>query len=46
MDFYIVIVGLFAVFLAVLAILPQTGRRLMGRDPVKPRSFQISPGFQ
>lgn len=29
-GFYVIIVGLFAVFLAVLAILPQTGRRLMG----------------
>ncbi|WP_282064654.1 BCCT family transporter [Aliiroseovarius marinus] len=30
-SFYIVIVGLFAFFLAVIAILPQTGRRVMGR---------------
>jgi choline-glycine betaine transporter len=31
-GFYIVIVGFFAVFLAVLAILPQTGKRRMGAD--------------
>ncbi|MDA5095544.1 BCCT family transporter [Aliiroseovarius sp. KMU-50] len=30
-SFYIVIVGLFAFFLAVVAILPQTGKRVMGR---------------
>ena len=30
-SFYIVIVGLFAFFLAVVAILPQTGKRIMGR---------------
>jgi len=29
--FYIVIVGFFAVFLFVLAALPQTGKRIMGR---------------
>mgnify|MGYP000229148446 FL=1 len=29
--FYIIIVGLFAFFLAVVAILPQTGKRKMGR---------------
>ena len=29
--FYIVIVGLFAFFLLVVAILPQTGKRVMGR---------------
>lgn len=30
-SFYIVIVGFFAVFLFVIAILPQTGKRVMGR---------------
>ncbi len=30
-SFYIIIVGLFAFFLAVVAILPQTGKRVMGR---------------
>lgn len=31
-GFYIVIVGFFAIFLAVLAILPQTGKRRMGAE--------------
>ena len=30
-SFYIVIVGLFAFFLLILAVLPQTGKRIMGR---------------
>ena len=30
-SFYIIIVGLFAFFLFVLAVLPQTGKRVMGR---------------
>jgi choline-glycine betaine transporter len=30
-TFYIIIVGIFAFFLVVLAILPQTGKRIMGR---------------
>ena len=29
--FYIVIVGLFAFFLLVVAVLPQTGKRILGR---------------
>ncbi len=41
-SFYIVIVGLFAVFLAVLAILPQTGRRLMGREGEAPEFSNFS----
>ncbi|KPA20755.1 Glycine betaine transporter OpuD [Shimia sp. SK013] len=30
-TFYIIIVGIFAFFLVVLAVLPQTGKRIMGR---------------
>ena len=30
-SFYIIIVGLFAFFLFILAVLPQTGKRIMGR---------------
>ncbi|MEP3277299.1 MAG: BCCT family transporter [Stappiaceae bacterium] len=41
-GFYIVIVGFFAIFLAVLAILPQTGRRLMGRQGEKPEFSNFS----
>ncbi len=41
-GFYIVIVGFFAVFLAVLAILPQTGRRLMGRPGEAPEFSNFS----
>ncbi|TQV78560.1 BCCT family transporter [Denitrobaculum tricleocarpae] len=41
-GFYIVIVGFFAVFLAVLAILPQTGRRLMGREGEAPEFSNFS----
>ncbi len=41
-GFYIVIVGLFAVFLAILAILPQTGRRLMGTPGEKPEFSNFS----
>ena len=41
-GFYIVIVGFFAVFLAVLAILPQTGKRLMGREGQKPEFSNFS----
>ncbi|MCR9138659.1 MAG: BCCT family transporter [Alphaproteobacteria bacterium] len=41
-GFYVVIVGLFAVFLAVLAILPQTGRRLMGTPGEKPEFSNFS----
>lgn len=31
-QFYIIIVGLFAFFLFVIAIIPSTGRRVMGRE--------------
>lgn len=41
-GFYIVIVGCFAVFLAVLAILPQTGKRLMGTPGEKPEFSNFS----
>lgn len=41
-GFYIVIVGFFAVFLAVIAILPQTGRRLMGTPGEKPEFSNFS----
>jgi len=41
-GFYIVIVGCFAFFLAVLAILPQTGRRLMGPAGEKPEFSNFS----
>ena len=41
-GFYIVIVGAFAVFLAILAILPATGRRLMGRQGEKPEFSTFS----
>ena len=41
-GFYIVIVGFFAVFLAVLAIVPQTGRRLMGTPGEKPEFSNFS----
>jgi choline-glycine betaine transporter len=41
-SFYIVIVGLFAFFLLVLAILPQTGKRLMGTPGEKPKFSNFS----
>ncbi len=41
-GFYIVIVGLFAFFLLVLAILPQTGKRLMGTVGEKPEFSNFS----
>lgn len=41
-GFYIVIVGFFAVFLAIIAIIPQTGRRLMGRAGEKPEFSNFS----
>ena len=41
-GFYIIIVGFFAVFLAVLAILPQTGRRLMGTPGEAPEFSNFS----
>ena len=41
-GFYIIIVGLFAAFLLVLAVLPQTGRRLMGPEGEKPEFSNFS----
>ena len=40
--FYIIIVGLFAFFLAVIAILPQTGKRRMGREGEAPEFSNFS----
>ena len=40
--FYIVIVGFFAFFLLVVAVLPQTGRRIMGRPGEAPEFFNFS----
>jgi len=41
-SFYIVIVGLFAFFLAVVAIIPQTGSRRMGREGEPPEFSNFS----
>jgi choline-glycine betaine transporter len=41
-SFYVIIVGFFAFFLAVLAVLPQTGRRLMGREGEAPEFSNFS----
>jgi choline-glycine betaine transporter len=40
--FYIVIVGLFAFFLLIVAVLPQTGKRIMGRAGEKPEFSNFS----
>ena len=40
--FYIVIVGVFAFFLLVVAVLPQTGKRVMGREGEKPEFSNFS----
>jgi len=40
--FYIVIVGFFAFFLLVVAIVPQTGKRIMGRPGEKPEFSNFS----
>ncbi len=40
--FYILIVGFFAFFLAVIAIIPQTGRRVMGKPGEKPEFSTFS----
>ena len=40
--FYIIIVGLFSVFLCVVAVLPQTGKRLMGKEGEKPEFSNFS----
>ena len=41
-SFYIVIVGLFLVFLAVVAAIPSTGRRVMGTPGEKPEFSNFS----
>ena len=41
-SFYVVIVGLFSFFLLILAILPQTGKRLMGRAGERPEFSNFS----
>jgi len=41
-QFYIIIVGLFAFFLLVVAIIPQTGRRIMGTPGEKPEFSNFS----
>jgi choline-glycine betaine transporter len=41
-SFYIIIVGLFAFFLAIIAILPQTGKRRMGREGEPPEFSNFS----
>ena len=41
-GFYIVIVGFFAFFLLALAVIPQTGRRLMGKEGEKPEFSNFS----
>ena len=40
--FYIIIVGLFAFFLLVVAVLPQTGKRIMGTPGEKPEFSNFS----
>ena len=41
-QFYIIIVGLFAFFLLVVAVLPSTGRRIMGVEGEKPEFSNFS----
>lgn len=41
-SFYVIIVGLFAFFLFVVAIIPSTGRRVMGREGEKPEFSNFS----
>ncbi|MQQ10469.1 BCCT family transporter [Epibacterium sp. SM1979] len=41
-SFYIIIVGLFSFFLLVVALLPQTGRKIMGREGEKPEFSNFS----
>ena len=41
-SFYIIIVGLFAFFLLILAALPQTGKRLMGKQGEAPEFSNFS----
>ena len=41
-SFYIVIVGLFSFFLLIVALIPQTGRRIMGREGEAPEFSNFS----
>ena len=41
-TFYIIIVGIFFFFLAIIAIIPSTGRRVMGQPGVKPEFSNFS----
>ncbi|MDO6797470.1 BCCT family transporter [Shimia thalassica] len=41
-TFYIIIVGLFAIFLLVVAVLPQTGKRIMGQPGEAPEFSNFS----
>jgi len=41
-QFYIIIVGLFAFFLLVVAVVPSTGRRIMGKPGEKPEFSNFS----
>ncbi len=41
-QFYIIIVGLFAFFLFIIALLPKTGRRIMGAEGQKPEFSNFS----
>lgn len=41
-QFYIIIVGLFAFFLFIIALLPKTGRRVMGTEGQKPEFSNFS----
>ncbi len=41
-SFYIIIVGMFSIFLLVIAIIPQTGKRIMGNVGEKPEFSNFS----
>ncbi|MEE9315077.1 MAG: BCCT family transporter [Rhizobiaceae bacterium] len=41
-SFYIIIVGIFALFLAIVAIIPSTGKRIMGTPGEKPEFSNFS----
>ena len=43
--FHIILEGLFVLFLAVVAVLPQMGQRKMGRADETPDFFSIFHGF-
>lgn len=40
--FYVIIVGIFLLFLLVIAVIPQTGRRIMGQSDEKPEFSNFS----